>query len=50
MIAGIAATHAGLQDTFVTYAATVAALCALALLAQRLRATRTPATGGVPQA
>ncbi|MFC8358665.1 MFS transporter [Streptomyces griseorubiginosus] len=50
VIAGIAATHAGLKDTFVTYAATVAALCALALLAQRLRATRTPAAAGVPQA
>ncbi|MGW3360327.1 MFS transporter [Streptomyces bungoensis] len=49
VIAGVAATRAGLQETFVIYAATVAALCALALLAQRLRSARTPAVGSVPQ-
>ncbi|MFB8247261.1 MFS transporter [Streptomyces sp. NPDC055952] len=50
VIAGIATTHAGLQETFVAYAATVAALCALALLAQRLRAVRTRAAGTLPRA
>ncbi|MDT0390939.1 MFS transporter [Streptomyces dubilierae] len=44
VIAGVATTHAGLQPTFVVYAATVAVLCALALLAQRLRTARTAAT------
>ncbi|MEV4230592.1 hypothetical protein AB0J81_26550 [Streptomyces bobili] len=42
VIAGAAATHTGLHDTFVAYAATVAFLSALALLAQWLRAHRTP--------
>ncbi|MFJ3717954.1 MFS transporter [Streptomyces sp. NPDC090057] len=50
VIAGFAAARAGLKETFVIYAATVAALCALALLAQRLRSARRPATGSVPQA
>jgi O-antigen/teichoic acid export membrane protein len=50
VIAGISTTHAGLHDTFITYAATVSTLCALALLAQHLRTTRTRASAGVPQA
>ncbi|MGW2445684.1 MFS transporter [Streptomyces sp. NPDC001675] len=50
VIAGVAAARAGLKETFVIYAATVVALCALALLAQRLRSARRPAIGSVPQA
>ncbi|MFK4122590.1 hypothetical protein [Streptomyces longwoodensis] len=50
VIAGMATTHAGLQQTFVVYAATVAVLCALALLAQRLRSARTRAAGTLPRA
>lgn len=41
VIAGIAVTHAGLHETSVVYAATVAFLAALALVAQWLRAQRT---------
>ncbi|MFG2308663.1 MFS transporter [Streptomyces sp. NPDC048566] len=43
VIAGIAVTHAGLHETAVVYAATVAVLSALALLAQGLLAQRTAA-------
>ncbi|MEW2164898.1 MFS transporter [Streptomyces sp. NPDC007084] len=43
VIAGIAVTHTGLHETSVVYAAAVAFLAALALVAQRLRAQRTPA-------
>ncbi|MFD7818670.1 MFS transporter [Streptomyces sp. NPDC059785] len=49
VIAGTAATHAGLHETAVVYAATVAALAALALLAQWLRAHRTPEPRTCPQ-
>ncbi|MFE7644228.1 MFS transporter [Streptomyces phaeoluteigriseus] len=42
VVAGAAATHTGLHDTFVAYAVTVASLSALALLAQWLRAHRSP--------
>lgn len=48
--AGIAATHTGLHETFVAYAATVALLSALALLAQGLRSRRVPGSGTCPQA
>ncbi|MFF8193379.1 hypothetical protein ACF05L_21545 [Streptomyces bobili] len=56
VIAGAAATHTGLHDTFVAYAATVAFLSALALLAllallaQWLRGHRTPGRKVCPQA
>ncbi|MFF2097415.1 MFS transporter [Streptomyces sp. NPDC102256] len=50
VIAGIAVTHTGLHETSVVYAATVAFLAALALLAQWLRSQRTPARGTCPQA
>ncbi|MFS8198614.1 MFS transporter [Streptomyces sp. CWNU-52B] len=48
--AGIAATHTGLHETSVVYAATVAFLAALALLAQWLRSRQAPAPGAFPQA
>ncbi|MET9503903.1 MFS transporter [Streptomyces sp. NPDC006622] len=50
VIAGTAATHTGLHDTFVAYAATVAFLSALALVAQGLRTHRTPRRRVCPQA
>ncbi|MFK0170430.1 MFS transporter [Streptomyces sp. NPDC090306] len=43
VIAGIAATHAGLHETSVVYAAAVAVLAALALIAQWLHSRRTSA-------
>ncbi|MGW7265899.1 MFS transporter [Streptomyces sp. NPDC054842] len=49
VIAGIAATHTGLHETAVVYAATVALLSALALLAQWLRSGRTPGRATSPQ-
>ncbi|MFD6922595.1 MFS transporter [Streptomyces sp. NPDC059944] len=50
VIAGIAVTHTGLHETSVVYAATVAFLAALALIAQWLRSQRTPARRTCPQA
>ncbi|MET7437689.1 hypothetical protein [Streptomyces sp. NPDC005568] len=50
VIAGIAATHTGLHETSVVYAATVAVLAALALLAQWLRSARTPERAAGSQA
>jgi predicted MFS family arabinose efflux permease len=47
--AGIAATHTGLHETFTAYAATVALLSALALLAQGLRSRHTPGRQTCPQ-
>ncbi|WP_413755395.1 MFS transporter [Streptomyces sp. MMBL 11-3] len=47
--AGIAATHTGLHETSVAYAATVAFLAALALLAQWLHSRRTPDRAACPQ-
>lgn len=47
--AGIAATHTGLHETSVAYAATVAFLAALALLAQWLRSRQTPEPVTCPQ-
>ena len=40
VIAGFATTHVGLHETTVVYSAAVIALCALALLAQRVRTGR----------
>ncbi|MFF0187514.1 MFS transporter [Streptomyces sp. NPDC005244] len=50
VVAGIAVTHTGLHETSVVYAATVAFLAALALIAQWLRSQRTPARRTCPQA
>ncbi|MET9561751.1 MFS transporter [Streptomyces tauricus] len=49
VIAGIATTHTGLHETSVAYAATVAFLAALALLAQWLHSRRTPERAVSPQ-
>ncbi|MDQ0771843.1 MFS family permease [Streptomyces aurantiacus] len=49
VVAGIATTHIGLHETSVAYAATVAFLAALALLAQWLRSRQAPDRGACPQ-
>lgn len=49
VIAGIAVTRTGLHETSVVYAATVAFLAALALVAQWLRAQRAAARRNCPQ-
>ncbi len=49
VVAGIAVTHTGLHETSVVYAATVAFLAALALLAQWLRSRQAPDRGTCPQ-
>ncbi|BCL25233.1 MFS transporter [Streptomyces aurantiacus] len=49
VVAGIATTHIGLHETSVAYAATVAFLAALALLAQWLRSRQAPDRGTCPQ-
>jgi MFS family permease len=49
VVAGIAVTRTGLHETSVVYAATVAFLAALALLAQWLRSRQAPGRGTCPQ-
>ncbi|MGW1886694.1 MFS transporter [Streptomyces sp. NPDC001970] len=46
VVAGVATTSVGLHETSVVYSATVMALCALALVAQRLRTARVRIASG----